>query len=96
MNIQPAGRATFWWSMGTPGEIMQESKLKHSRFTIAEIRAAKTIIYTVEQLLNNRRLTVSGSETTGLEALAPNHLLLRRSTNDHPKVVSDSGSGAIK
>ena len=36
MEIQAAGRATFWWNMGTPGGIIQESNVEHFKVSVAE------------------------------------------------------------
>ena len=55
-----------------------------------------TIICLVEQLLNNRPLTASGSNAADLEALTPNFFILGRSTIDYPNVVFNGGSTAMK
>ena len=55
-----------------------------------------TISCSVEQLLNNRPLAASSSDTTGLEALTPNHFLLVRSTIDYCNGVFNGAAAAME
>ena len=82
--------------MGTSGEIMQESDVEYSWFSIVKEGQLTTIVCSVEYLLNNRPLTAPITDATDLEALTPNHFILRRYSIDYPNVVLFDGSAAMK
>ena len=74
---------------------MQESGVEYSWFSFLKDEQLTTIVCSVKQLLNNRRLRGSSSDAADLEALTPNLFILGRSNFDYANVVFNGGSVAL-
>ena len=80
MEFQPTRSTSFWRSMETVGEKLQESNV----FSVGEPishrgrtdQTPRTTMCIVEHALNARSLTPVISDVSDLEALNPNHFLL--------------------